>query len=72
MVANANSHAFGYVPQVVREQRKKENCLPIRIKYVHLTECHIIYINKLLVVIVYILKIIYLTTYVLKKFNSIY
>ncbi|GAY32496.1 hypothetical protein CUMW_273820 [Citrus unshiu] len=30
MVANANSHAFGYVPQVVREQRKKENCLPIR------------------------------------------
>ncbi|GAY63771.1 hypothetical protein CUMW_228300, partial [Citrus unshiu] len=30
MVANANSHAFGYVPQVVREQRKKENCLLIR------------------------------------------
>ncbi|GAY68353.1 hypothetical protein CUMW_263450, partial [Citrus unshiu] len=30
MVAKANSHAFGYVPQVVREQRKKENCLLIR------------------------------------------
>ena len=27
MVENANSHAFSYVPQVVREQRKKENCL---------------------------------------------
>ncbi|KDO38006.1 hypothetical protein CISIN_1g0345512mg, partial [Citrus sinensis] len=27
MVAYANSHAFSYVPQVVREQREEKNCL---------------------------------------------